>query len=303
MFRQRLFFISLGLIVISLLAISAGPQTEAGALITPRASSAAGTVAAAATKAVATAGAAATKAAGTAPAAATKAAATAVAAATKAAGTAPAAATKAAATAGAAATKAAGTATAIGAATVSPTEASDAIKAYASSVHGLSVTVKKAGGLTGTVTKSLTQTSSGSSAQSAVAKLAVKTYGATLSNGAASLSYGSGTISGDVTVDVQGSSLAVYSLVVSNSTTLNADSALQLATTTFPGLANLKYTTYKVSTGYAWYFKGTASGIDPKTKKVVTIAEAVILYVLPGASGKASVSATVGRGDFASAIK
>jgi hypothetical protein len=31
--------------------------------------------------------------------------------------------------------------------------------------------------------------------------------------------------------------------------------------------------------------------------------EAVILYVVPGAGGKASVSATVGRGDFASAIK
>jgi hypothetical protein len=40
-----------------------------------------------------------------------------------------------------------------------------------------------------------------------------------------------------------------------------------------------------------------------KRRKLVTFAEAVILYVLPGASGKVNVSATVGRGDFATAIK
>jgi len=37
--------------------------------------------------------------------------------------------------------------------------------------------------------------------------VAVKTYGATFNNGAAALSYGKGTISGDVNVDVQGASL------------------------------------------------------------------------------------------------
>gem|GEM_PF-5790747 len=33
------------------------------------------------------------------------------------------------------------------------------------------------------------------------------------------------------------------------------------------------------------------------------MAEAVILYVLPSTTGKASVSATVGRGQFASSVK
>ncbi|MBI3240897.1 MAG: hypothetical protein HYZ49_01195 [Chloroflexi bacterium] len=207
--------------------------------------------------------------------------------------TAGAASTKIAATAAAAATKA-GTVSAIKAtvtppATVSSGDASKAITSYASTVLGINVTVKKAGGLTGDVNKLLTQTTSGGAAQSATAKLAVKSYGAVLSNGAASLSYGSGTISGDVNVDVQGSSLGVYSLAVSNTGTLNADSALTLAKNTFPGIADRKYTAYTVTKGYAWYFKGTASGLDPKTKKVVTLAEAIILYVLPGASGKASV--------------
>ncbi len=221
--------------------------------------------------------------------------------------TARAASTRIAATAAAAATKV-GTVSAIKAtitppSTVAASDASTAITSYASTVLGINVTVTKAGGLTTNVNKLLTQTTSGSSAQSATAKLAAKTYGAVLSNGAASLSYGSGTISGDVNVDVQGSSLGVYSLLASNTGTLNADSALALAKTTFPGIANRKYVTYTVSKGYAWYFKGTASGLDPKTKKVVTLAEAIIFYVLPGASGKASVSATVGRGDFASAVK
>ncbi len=221
--------------------------------------------------------------------------------------TAGAAATKAAATARAAATKA-GTASAIKASVTPPAaigsgDAATAITSYASSVLGIGVTVIKAGGLTGDITRSLSQTSQSTSAQNAVAALAVKTYGAILSNGAASLSYGSGTISGDVNVDVQGASLGVYSLVVSSTGTLNAGSALALAKATFPGVSGLSYTPYTVSKGFAWYAKGTASGLDPKTRKVVTLVETAIYYVLPGSAGKATVTATVGRGDFATAIK
>jgi hypothetical protein len=59
-----------------------------------------------------------------------------------------------------------------------------------------------------------------------------------------------------------------------------------------------------VSKGYAWYATSYVSAIDPATHKVVTMAEAVILYVLPSSSGKtATVSATVGRGDFAALIE
>jgi hypothetical protein len=213
------------------------------------------------------------------------------------------------------ATKLAGTATSLSAtatairatrtpwATVTSEEAKAAIESYATNVLGIAVTVRKAGGLTNDVTKTLTQTPNGSSAQSATVKLAVKTYYATLANGAASLSYGKGTISGDVNVDVQASSLGVYSLMATNTGTLTASTALALAKATFPNLAHLKYTSYTVSKGYAWYAKGTVSALDPKTKKIVTLAQSAILYVLPNANNKANVSATVGRGEFASAIK
>lgn len=219
------------------------------------------------------------------------------------------------ATAGAGATRLAATSTALKAratalratltpfATVPADEAAAAISTYAADVLGLTVTVRKAGGLSGTVTRTLMQTPKGGDAQSATAKLAVKSYGATLSNGAASLSYGSGVVSGDISVDVQASSLGVYSLVVTGATASNVEAALALAQTTFPALADLRYTTYAVSKGYAWYATSNVSAVDPKTRKAVTLAQAVILYVVPGRDGKASVSATVGRGEFAAALK
>jgi hypothetical protein len=219
------------------------------------------------------------------------------------------------ATAAAAATKLAGTAAAVATkaanlkatltpyATTGSDAASQAITSYASSVLGITVTVKKAGGLTGDVTKLLSQTPKSSSAQTATAKLAVTTYGAVLSSGGASLSYGDGTVTGDVTVDVQGASLGVYSLLVSNIGTLNADTALELAKKTYPNLAGFKYSALTVTKGYAWYVRTTVTGYNTKTKKFEQMAESVILYVLPGANGKATVTATVGRGTYATAIK
>lgn len=130
----------------------------------------------------------------------------------------------------------------------------------------------------------------------------MKTYGATLKNGAASLSYGSGTITGDVTVDVQTSSLGVYALIVPTKAALDANSALALAKTTFPLLAGLTYTPYTVTGDYAWYATGSATTIDPKTREAVTTAQAVLLYILPDRSGQASVTATVGRGQFAASV-
>ncbi len=183
--------------------------------------------------------------------------------------------------------------------------ATTAITDYASSVLGIKVTVKQAGGLTGQVTRTISQTPKGGTAQQAVVKLAVITYGATLSNGAASLSYGTGTVTGNVQVDVQGSSLGVYSLLTTSTSTSTLDSsaALSLAKKTFPNLANFPYTAQTVTKGYAWYAKGSVTGYDTSLKKFVTLAEAVILYVLPGTNGKATVTATVGRGDFATAVK
>jgi hypothetical protein len=188
--------------------------------------------------------------------------------------------------------------------TLPANEAAAALTSYASSVLGTSVNVTKAGGLTADVTKSLTQTQQSADAQASALKLATKSYGGILSNGAAALSYGTGTVSGDINIDVQGASLGVYSLVVQTNTALDAANALSLAQRTFPNLAGMTYATYTVSKGYAWYATSYVSAIDPATHKVVTLAEAVILYVLPGTSGKtATVSATVGRGDFAALIE
>jgi hypothetical protein len=188
-------------------------------------------------------------------------------------------------------------------ATTNADEAEEAITSYGSSVLGVDVTVKKAGGLTGDVNKVLSQTPKGSSAQNAVVKLAVTSYGATLNNGAASLSYGTGTVTGDITVDVQGSSLGVYSLLTTTTGTLDATTALALAKKTFPNLAGFSYSAQTVSKGYAWYAKGNVKGYNTTTKKFETMAQAVILYVLPSTGGKVTVTATVGRGTFATAVK
>lgn len=188
-------------------------------------------------------------------------------------------------------------------ATTGAQAATDAITSYASSVLGVTVTVKKSGGLTSTITRSLSQSPKGSAAQLSAVNLAVTSYGATLNNGVASLSYGSGTVTGDVTVDVQGSSLGVYSLFTTYSGTLDANSALELAKKTFPNLSGFTYTAQTVTKGFAWYAKGTVTGYNTKTKKFEAMAEAVILYVLPTTTGKATVTATVGRGTFATAVK
>ncbi len=227
----------------------------------------------------------------------------------KIAGTATAAANKVAASATAYVSKVAPTLTALAikvnvTATLPANQAAAALASYASSVLGTTVSVTKAGGLTADITKSLTQTQESADAQTSAIKLATESYGGLLANGVAALSYGTGAVSGDINIDVQGTSLGVYSLALTTSTPLDALGALSLAQKTFPNLAGFAYTTYPVSKGYAWYTTSSVSAIDPKSHKVVMIAETVILYVLPGSNGKtATVSATVGRGDFAKLIE
>lgn len=218
-------------------------------------------------------------------------------------------------TASAAATKIAGTASALATKgaqlklTLTPftatgsSAATTAITDYATSVLGTSVVVKTAGGLSGNVVKTVTQTPRGTPLPSTTAKLAVISYAATLSNGTASLSYGSGTVTGNVQWDVQGSSFGVYTLGGTYTGTLTSSAALALAKKTFPALANFAYTTETAAKGYAWYVRTNVSGYDVKTRKFTTMVEAVLLYVLPTTTGKATITATVGRGDFATNVK
>ncbi len=187
--------------------------------------------------------------------------------------------------------------------TISGNEASQAIASYASSVLGILVKVSKAGGLTADVSKQLAQTSASVDRQNEAVKLAATSFGAILSNGAASLSYGTGAISGDVDVDVQGASLGVYSVVLTSSTPLDVDSAFSLALKTFPALATFDYTPYAINQGFAWYAQDVVSAIDPGSLTINTMTEAVLVSVLVSSGGKTvTVTATVGRGDLASLI-
>ncbi len=249
------------------------------------------------------------RAAGTATALAGRVARTSTALAGKAAGTATALYGKAAATTTAFASRVAPTLTALAinidiTATLPADQAAAALTSYAAQVLGTSVTVTKASGVSAAVTANLAQTDTSAAAQSAVLKLATTSYGGILYSGAATLSYGTGTLSGDINLDVQSASLGVYSLVLTTRARLTAADALALARATFPYLAGFDYAVYPVSSGFAWYAAEAASAIDPQTRQVVSMPETVILYVLPGSSGKvATVTATVGRGDFSTSIK
>jgi hypothetical protein len=188
--------------------------------------------------------------------------------------------------------------------TLPANQAMAALTSYAAQVLGTAVTVTKASGVSAGVTANLAQVDSSAAAQAAVLKLATTSYGGILSSGAATLSYGTGTLSGNINLDVQGASLGVYSLVVTTKANLTATDALALAKATFPYLAGFDYAVYPVSSGFAWYAAEAASAIDPQAHQVVTMPETVILYVLPASSGKvATVTATVGRGDFATNIE
>lgn len=181
-------------------------------------------------------------------------------------------------------------------ATLSTDEAAAALTAYAEQVLGRSVKVIKAGG----AAMQISQTGESADAQSYAADIAAKTYYGTIEKGVASLSYGVGTLSGDVTIDVQGSSLGVYAITLAAGD-IDEQTALILALQTYPALADLTFTAYPDVAGWLWYATGTTTALDPATRKAITLAEAVLLYALPGKNGL-TITATVGRGEFASAI-
>jgi hypothetical protein len=198
----------------------------------------------------------------------------------------------------------AATATALHLQVIGADEASAAITSYALQVLGTQVTVKRASGLsTSDLSGSLPQPPESATAQVKVSDLAMKSYAATLENGAASLSYGSGTLSGDINVDVQGASLGVYSLVMQTETGLDANTGLDFAKKVFPNLAGLQYEPYPVTAGYGWIATGAVPAIDPRNYQMGVTTQTVILYVLPGSGGHVNVTATVGRGDFATALQ
>ena len=188
-------------------------------------------------------------------------------------------------------------------AAVDPAEASAAITAYAQQVLGVSVSIIKAGGLTDQIQHLIQLPSAGAAAQAATAKVAARSYGAILSNGAASVSYGSGGVSGDLSVDINAASLGAFSVDGGASPTNQAD-ALALALKTYPALAGQTYIPYPATQGFSWIAIGQVPGFNGSTKKPALVAQAALLSVLPAIVVQhALVSAVVGKGDFAGGLK
>jgi len=182
---------------------------------------------------------------------------------------------------------------------VSETDASAAITTYAQSVLGISVTIIKAGGLTADIQNLLQLPHAGDAAKNSSASAAVKTYGAILNGGASSLSYGSGSISGDLTVDINSSSLGAFSFD-SGVSPNSAAEALTLALKSYPGLAGRSFSPFPLpQQGFFWAAEGQVPGYEGATKKPAVVAEAILLAVTPTVLGHSAVSVVVGKGDFA----
>jgi hypothetical protein len=190
-------------------------------------------------------------------------------------------------------------AAAAGTAVADPAQASAAITAYAQQVLGISVTIVKAGGLTGDIQHLIVLPQGGSTAQAATAKVAAQTYGAIINGGAASVSYGSGALSGDLNVDINSASLGAFTLDASAGPQSAAE-ALQVALQTFPALAGQSYTSFPVTQGYAWFAQGNVQGYNKNTKQPGLVAQAMLLSVVPLVLRHTLVSVVVGKGDFAS---
>ncbi len=193
------------------------------------------------------------------------------------------------------------------AAQITPPEVADeaaataAITTFAQEVLGISVKIIKAGGLTADIQRMIKLPEVGDAAQGAGTKAAVETYGAILNGGAASVSYGSGTISGDLTIDINSSSLGAFSFD-GPAVPRNRAAALALAKKTYPGITDRTFTAFPVTQGYAWVAEGHAPGFDPVTGEATLVAEAILLAVSPGIPLRSAISVVVGKGDFAGQV-
>lgn len=195
---------------------------------------------------------------------------------------------------------AAATAQAI-AALIGDDEASAVISQYARDVLGIEVSILRAGGLSADITRQLRLPEDGEAAQAASASLAVQTFAALLEGGAASVSYGSGVVSGDLTVDINASSLGAFSLEA-GAPPGSADEALNLALAAFPALAGRSFSAYSVQLGFAWLAQGQVPGFDPGTREATLVSEAVLLAVTPAGARRSVVSVVVGKGEFAATV-
>jgi len=202
----------------------------------------------------------------------------------------------------AAATQAASIASTAQAALVGEAEASAVITQYAQEVLGISITIVRAGGLTNDIDRQINLSPAGDTAQSDTAQVAVRTYAALLQGGAGSVSYGSGTLAGDVTVDINSASLGAFSFESGSPVPENEAEALTLVLRAFPGLSNRAFTATSAAQGFAWVAEGQAPGFDLQTLQATLITEKAQIGMVPNGARRSSIYAVVGKGSFAANI-
>ena len=86
--------------------------------------------------------------------------------------------------------------------------------------------------------------------------------------------------------------------------TLTETSALNLAKINFPTAGRLTFTPMTItSPGFAWYAKTVLSTINPTTKRLETLNQTTVFYVVQGSGSKSSVTVTVARGSYTNLLK
>ena len=179
-------------------------------------------------------------------------------------------------------------------------DASEAIRSYASSVLGIVVTVKSAGGQAVTITLP----SEAQESVDAAATLAGITYFGILEDALASVSLGDGEISGDMTADIESASLGVFVMTQQGALPASEADALSRIKATFPGIANLDYVTKpQEGKGYSFQATTTTQGLDASSGKVVAVAQSVLVSVTPALrQGRVLVWAVVANGTLTKAL-
>lgn len=178
-------------------------------------------------------------------------------------------------------------------------DASEAIRNYASSVLGINVTVRWAGGQAGTITLPAEAQES----VDAAVTLAGATYYGILEGALASVSLGDGEISGDMTADIESASLGVFVMTQQGALPTSADEALGRIKATFPAIANLDYVAKpQEGKGHSFQATTTTQGLDP-SGKIVAVAQSVLVSVTPALrQGRVLVWAVVANGTLTKAL-
>ena len=181
-------------------------------------------------------------------------------------------------------------------------DAAQMLITFAQSYLGLQPTVVRASGTSGDVTlpPQIAQQVNGSVALAGQVSAGMITVGT--AKGAAQVAIGSGTISGDLQADISNGAVGAYSLLMPGvAIPADANAALALLTSTYPGLAGLDLQPQSGGQGYVFRAVTTIPGVDLQTKQATVVTQVVVAGV--SGQGRAAVVWTVvGNGTFAVAL-